>query len=426
MGIRVLCAALSVLLHETHEITCTGRFQSAVWSGRAEALRAHFNGACPPPGARNVAALFDHTRIYVAGDSTFRLPAQYFLTEWLGCTSITSLPQELDDAEQSLCRATLSGNKSFLWPQRPLGDHLSITYEIFRHVENYTSAVWWRDWVVGDAYLAASPSSQILQSPSLPALATKIPDALVIGAWLWHAGYPRVRAPATMEAVLADYELQLRAFLVALVAQPSYTAYWSRGRLFWRLALMTEIPLSVFVNGSEVPLLKHRLGVVLANTVAVKVLSELAPGVRVLQQGALLRHTTDSTRFGSHSLERLLTVDGIHFRGVIQVVLMQHLLLEVLDSLAVADAAQKRESQPLRSHDNLDPQALVDGTKVSSASDKDGFISRSVRAFGATGAAGAFLLLGSLAACVAGTLWSSPVGVGVWGRTRRGMSATLF
>jgi hypothetical protein len=325
--VAVACALTFAGVFSTSD-RCRGYFNTAAWTGPSHRLSVQFAGGCPPPAVSQIVSRFRDTRIYFAGDSTFRLPVQFFEAAWLGCSTSGVIPSGLVPVEHALCDAMQRGNKSFLWMQRPLDGRLVLSYEVYRHVENYTSTQWWTKWVASDAYLATvEPREQELMD--------KLPDALVIGAWLWHAGYPPVPPPAPMDAILADYDAKLRRFLADLTAQPSYAAYWSRGRLFWRAALPTEVPLTAFVDGIEVPLRKHRVGVALANALAQKALAELAPDVRFLEQGQLVRHETDNARFTApaHALEPLLTSDGIHFRGPVQVVLMQHVLLAVLGSL---------------------------------------------------------------------------------------------
>lgn len=173
----------------------------------------------------------------------------------------------------------------------------------------------------------ASPSAPPTPTP-LPPL--RRPDAVVLGAWIFHATFPAGDSSPSPETVLADYERRLRAFLAVLTKQPSYASYWAHGRIIWRAALPTEIGAEEthFERGQSVsrPSLRNATRAAEANAVAARAIRELAPGIRWLSQRRALRHEAQY-RGGNASL--VLTRDGIHFQPPVQVLLMRHLLHSV-------------------------------------------------------------------------------------------------
>lgn len=103
----------------------------------------------------------------------------------------------------------------------------------------------------------------------------RLPDALILGNWARHV--ENWQGKKTVEAFVEAYERELRAFVGALVAHPSWGRWWRNGRVVWRLALPAE------VLGPAHPrraMLYEQECVDASNAAAAHVFSELAPEVR--------------------------------------------------------------------------------------------------------------------------------------------------
>ena len=340
---------------------------TVVWRGPPTDLQPTFLGGGHFPNAMDLAASLGGLRLALVGDSTFRLPVQVFEAAWLGCLEGDegSLPPSLTPVERSLCASMIRGNKSFVWMDRPLGPGgVSLSYDLWRHVEDYADLPWWTRWFEGDADLAWAAGH--VAPP---------PDACVIGAWLWHAGYPRVAPPVDLEAIVDDYGDRVRAFLRTLTRQPAYARYWAAPdgprRLFWRAALPTENGYSArLANGTAVPAFKHPEGVRRANAAARAAIAEVAPGIVWLDQAPLLLREAPGvegtapgdappprllTADGTHL--RVLTSDGTHLRAPLQLVTMQHLLLTA--AAAVSNGGEALAASQRCVCNNEEPDAKV-------------------------------------------------------------------
>lgn len=124
-------------------------------------------------------------------------------------------------------------------------------------------------------------------------------------------------ADSPFDVIVEDYDRRLRAFLSAFVEQPSYQSYWKNGRVIWRAALPTELPLiiNIWSKGkySKMPMLRSTAYVAKANVVAARAIRELAPDIRRLSQRRILQHEDSGVR------ERVMTRDGTHFYPAVQV-----------------------------------------------------------------------------------------------------------
>lgn len=320
----ILATIASVNTASPHACPCA---TSVAWHGPPTELQPTFigGGRFPPP--IDLAASLGGLRLALIGDSTFRLPVQVFEAAWLGCLGGDDggLPPSLTPVERSLCASMIRGNKSFVWMDRPLGPGgVSLSYDLWRHVEDYADLPWWGRWFKGDADLAWAAGH--VAPP---------PDACVFGAWLWHAGYPRIAPPVTLEAIVDDYGGRVRAFLHTLTRQPAYARYWAAPdgppRLFWRAALPTENGYTLqLANGTTVPAFKHPEGVRVANAAARAAIAEVAPGIVWVDQSPLLLRESpgvEGTAPDDVPPPRVLTADGTHLRPPLQLVAMQHLLL---------------------------------------------------------------------------------------------------
>jgi hypothetical protein len=219
-----------------------------------------------------------------------RMPVQYFERAWLGCG--TPSAARLRGRAQQLCADKFDKT---LWLREPMG-RFALTNEFTPLVQDIFRTVWWRSWVLGTKF----------RDRSGPAI-KRVPDAVVLSSWLWHV---KLR-----KGNLLEYESQLRSMLQLLVVQLSYREWWSKGRLWWRAALPTELD-----NEYSTTLCER------ANVVARRVLSELAPEILWLSQTDLLQHVHTKDRAKG---TLLLTSDGKHYFPAVQIVLMEHLLATV-------------------------------------------------------------------------------------------------
>lgn len=325
---------------------------AAYWRGPPEELTPSFIDGAAFPTARRLASSLGGMHVAIIGDSTFRLPVQTFESSWLGCTDERALPARLSALERDLCISVLTGNKSFLLLDGPLGPGgLTLTYDLWRHVDDYRTLPWWTRWFAGDADLAWTET-------------TRPPDAVFIGAWLWDAAYPRLAAPTTLDAVLEYYGAQVRAFLSDLVAQPAFKRHWAvegpggRRRLFWRAATPTE-HLPGALNQSAPPprsskfTFMHMEGVRRANAVALRALAEVSvPGLVWLDQGHLFqldpeqpqqKPAVPGTPPPQQQQPFTLTGDGTHLRPPLQLAAMQHMLLVAAAAAGDADCLCEEE-----------------------------------------------------------------------------------
>ena len=171
----------------------------------------------------------------------------------------------------------------------------------------------------------------------------RLPDAIILANWAGHAVIWKGARNAT--AFLGAYESELRAFLVELVAHPSYDAWWGRGRLYWRFALPSgRCPegMSGCFEGQD--------SVEACNAIATRVLGELAPGIIQIDQTRILGLAGSGVR---------LSFDGLNFYHPVQALLMRHLLSLVLRDIRIREGAV----------DASGPEAQV-GPDVASALDR--------------------------------------------------------
>lgn len=90
-------------------------------------------------------------------------------------------------------------------------------------MEDYAETEWWKKWVLGSAYKSAAPGPEPVYTPEAALVSKRIPDVVVLNAWLWHAVYPRQSGSRghgpSRDKVLADFEMRVKQFLTALIKQ---------------------------------------------------------------------------------------------------------------------------------------------------------------------------------------------------------------
>jgi hypothetical protein len=283
------------------------------WSGgsRFRAPTATFSSECCLPTVKDAAAALSNVHIHIVGDSTLRMPVQYFGASWMGCPAAAPA--------HPLCQRHI--HKFTPVFDRPMSG-LALTFEYNRYVSDVFRSDWWRRWVASDAFRRASSRQQVLH---------RIPDVAVVGSWMWHA---------SAGADLKRYERELRAFLLALTSQPSFKGWWGTpGRLVWRAALPTERATAHVQSSTRCAA---------ANAVARRLIAELAPSIVWVQQDSLLSRRGLLRRGGtgdsaSEPPTLALTKDGLHFHGPVQVLLMNHLLATIKQTLQYPSTASSHQ-----------------------------------------------------------------------------------
>jgi hypothetical protein len=289
---------------------------------------------CCLPSARTVAASLSGRRIHALGDSTLRRPIQYFEREWLFCSNSTPPHTQLAVEERGLCTPPQGVRHRVDLLKRRMGE-FALTFEPLQTltVSELAATAWWKLWVVG------SVGGGSRSSRTGAALFKQIPDAVVIGSWIWYAHLARTARQdglagggrgLNLSAVLNNYELDLVNFFTRLRAQPSFARHWSApGRLWWRAALPTEVD-----PASGDP--QHSAGCAAANAVAARVIQEIAPSVRWLDQSSLVQYAdhlsltaSGASVRGRARVRRRLTTDGIHYHGPVQEALGAHMLAAI-------------------------------------------------------------------------------------------------
>ena len=198
----------------------------------------------------------------------------------------------------------------------------------------------------------------------------RLPDALVIGNWAWHArSWER---STDLDVFVAAYEAELRTLLRAIVMTPSYERWWARSRLYWRFALPSE----VYPGNpkSPKPHFDRQDSVDACNAVAARLLNEIAPGIIHLNQSGLLQLADPSAAAAAVEEKKLmLTNDGLHFRHDVQTLLMRHTLTVILQNFAEVESetASRTSSVSFTSSASASPSpsASYSSTPTSSVSE---------------------------------------------------------
>jgi hypothetical protein len=128
---RVNCAPVP----DTNDICPSG----VIWSGTvAQGLT---KTGCTLPSNRDLLEGLSNMRVHMAGDSTLRMPVQYFQAATIGCPdNIKALEvflranPKLLGADAEFCKMLVGGPKLVKTLTRPLGS-LGLTFEPWQHVE---------------------------------------------------------------------------------------------------------------------------------------------------------------------------------------------------------------------------------------------------------------------------------------------------
>ena len=325
-------AALLVVLPALSE-EC-GSDIGARWSADPEtgALSFTLTADCSIPTPHELVGLLADRHVHIAGDPVHRLAVQYFEVAWEACEArppqreeVSSTRADAAPEDHAMCHLAY-GRNVYSWLKRPM-DRFALSYEsVFYIRDQCTSSEWWRKWVVGFEKISLEDLTPLSQEQNVGGAArmARLPDILVLGNWARHV--ENWQGKRTLVAFLEAYERELRVFAKALVGSPSWERWWRHGRVIWRLALPAERhspvqPLSLFysqacVDGS--------------NEVAMRVLGELAPEVRMLDQAALVQHADEDA---AAALARPLLGNGVLYKPPVQLLLMRHALAFALSSL---------------------------------------------------------------------------------------------
>lgn len=325
-------AALLVILPARSE-EC-GSDIGARWSADPEtgALSFTLTADCSIPAPHELVGLLADRHVHVAGDPVHRLAVQYFELAWEACEArppqreeVSSTRADAASEDHAMCHLAY-GRNVYSWLKRPM-DRFTLSYEsVFYIRDQCTSSEWWRKWAAGFDKISLEDLTPLSQEQNMgdAARMARLPDILVLGNWARHV--ENWQGKRTLVAFLEAYERELRVFAKALVESPSWERWWRHGRVVWRLALPAERhsppqPLSLFysqacVDGS--------------NEVAMRVLGELAPEIRMLDQAALVQHADEDA---AAAAPRPMLGNGVLYKPPVQLLLMRHALAFAVSSL---------------------------------------------------------------------------------------------
>ena len=323
-------AAATVLLAPALADVC-GPDIAALWSMDSKSSNLSFtlSSDCSIPTPHELSDLLADRHVHVAGDPMLRIPVQHFELAWEECVirapkreALHSSRKDAQPEDHELCHLAY-GRNFYSWLKRPM-DHFALSYESVAYIRDQRiKSEWWHKWATGLDKLAPDDFHPLAPMQVLgdSARMGRLPDVLVLGNWARHA--ENWQGEKTLAAFLEEYERELRAFVKALVSSSSWSRWWSRGRVVWRLAL----PAERHTPPQPVPLLYTQACVDGSNEVALRVLGELAPEVRILNQAALVLHADEDA---AAALAVPLLGNGILYKPPVQVLLMRHALAFIL------------------------------------------------------------------------------------------------
>lgn len=269
--------------------------------------------------------------IHVSGDPPHRHLVQHFEVEWEACYAkppqkelVTSSRGDASDEDHAICQLAY-GRNVYSWLKRPMKSFALSFESTFYIRDQHTKSEWWKKWVLGFDALPPDQVGPIAEGHEIgdAGRMARLPDALVLGNWARHV--ENWQGAKTVEAFLAAYERELRAFVTAFVAHPSWGRWWRNGRVVWRLAPKPEVLGPAHPQRS--PLYGQEC-VDGSNAVAARVFSELAPEVRLLDQSALLEHADEDAAAAG---PKPLLSNGVElYKPPVQALLMRHALAFVL------------------------------------------------------------------------------------------------
>ena len=254
------------------------------WSGTPASSTFRTNPQCDLPTLKQLVTCIDQRLIHLVGDNSLLLPGQAIQRGFFGCRlekGVWYADPVTGHTGPRVCQALhkIPDLSKRTWSPHHLG-HMSLTYERADYAESVRTTSWWKHFVVGERaleYVKAAAAAEAIDgvsgsdapappaarlrrgaspSPLPPRPPERVPDAVVIGLYWWHAAHPRAPPRATgraraaaadpeasADAALLDFMASVRSLISELVASPAWGAYWGApgaGRVFWRLALPSE------------------------------------------------------------------------------------------------------------------------------------------------------------------------------------------
>lgn len=325
-----VAAATAFLLAPVMTETC-GPDIAALWSidSKSSNLSFTLTSDCSIPTPRELSVLLAGRHVHVAGDPMLRISVQHFELAWEECVvrapkreALHSSREDAQPEDHELCHLAY-GRNFYSWLKRPM-DRFALSYESVAYIRDQRiQSEWWHKWATGldklppDDFQPLAPGQVLGDSARM----ARLPDVLVLGNWARHA--ENWQGEKTLVAFLDEYERELRTFVKALVSSSSWSRWWSHGRIVWRLAL----PAERHSPPQPVPLLYTQACVDGSNEVALRVLGELAPEVRILDQAALVQHADEDA---AAALAAPMLGNGLVYKPPVQVLLMRHALAFIL------------------------------------------------------------------------------------------------
>lgn len=338
MRVQSIFLACSILRLSVADHCGTG--VGALWSAEGEKgdLSFTLSEQCTLQTPVEFVSELADRHVYVAGDAALRLAVQHFERDWEACVPSTSKSSRADAESQDheLCGLAY-GRNVYAWLKRPM-DRFALTFESTPFVrDQHGGSEWWRKWVVDfdripEHEFKSVPPGQSLDDRTRMA---RLPDVIILGNWARHVD--NWQGKKTLTAFVEGYEKEVRAFITALVATPAYEQWWRHGRLVWRLALPSDwTPPPPSNDRSATPpsqLFYGQDSVDGCNEVAVRLFRELAPGVRVVDQAALVQRPDSIPRHA------FVLGDSVLYKPPIQVLLMRNLLAVALSIIEAGGSA---------------------------------------------------------------------------------------
>jgi hypothetical protein len=248
---------------------CDNEFR-VVWSGTAPGL-SYKVAKCVLPSVSQITSCLSDRWIHLVGDSTIRMPGQFLQSSFVGCQlgadGVTWLATAAGaSADDTVFCQRLHGNSTgadeqgrgdhkSAWLSHPLGS-MALTYEPLHYIHDIRGTQFWSRFVSGPAASPAAGAS-VHGGSSSSKKGARFPDAVILGAYWWHAVFPKLLQPSTggsmaptakgpaaataaaaaaaaaaapsASDIIADYIAGVKSLLTDLTASPTYASAWRVG-----------------------------------------------------------------------------------------------------------------------------------------------------------------------------------------------------
>lgn len=292
---------------------------------------------CWLPTVDELVDAFSGQSVYIAGDSTLRMPVQHFQSIWERCVNGTrecthprpcrqSSRPNPTEADHDTCGFLNYHHENMFpdgvvpnWWKQTLPhclDNFLLNYEdksiMLWFYEGGSAFSWFPRWVKPFKGIPDGALDPPVDDPT--AAQNSPPVGVIMGAYLWHISTISSELPKLLEG----YQKEMRSLLTAIAAEPSYKAWWSDRRVFWRMALPTD---KCDVEGyRECGTVLGKAAIDTINAAAAKILTELTPGIVHLYSDPLaIRAPNQTAPDLKYPPSFRLHADGVHYKHDVQV-----------------------------------------------------------------------------------------------------------